>query len=205
MKIEAQNIGKQFAYRSILKDISFEVQSGTALGITGPNGSGKTTLIRILCGLIMPTKGKVIFYDNETRPLARENIFQYIGLVGPYLELYEDLTAEENISFFAGMKDINFRDGWIDTLFDRFGLSRYRKQVVRGYSSGMRQRLKYIFALMAKPEILFLDEPTSNLDNSGSQEVYAIMEEQKKQRILIFATNSVNEINFGDQQIDFYL
>ena len=103
------------------------------------------------------------------------------------------------------MKGIDFRDGWIDALFDRFALSRYRKQNVKGYSSGMRQRLKYIFALMAKPEILFLDEPTSNLDHAGSEEVYAVMEEQKREKILVFATNDVNEIKFGDQRIDFHL
>jgi heme exporter protein A len=132
-------------------------------------------------------------------------MYPHIGLVGPYLELYEDLTADENIRFFAGMKNIDFHNRWIDGLFERFALDKYRNEVIKGYSSGMRQRLKYIFALLTQPEILFLDEPTSNLDSAGSEQVYAIMEDQKNHKILIFATNLEAEIKFGEKQIGFHL
>jgi heme exporter protein A len=205
LKIVAEKVGKKFGLRTIIKGIDLEIESGSSLVITGPNGSGKTTLIRMLCGLVRPTEGKVTYFVNGQKPMLQEKTFAYIGLVGPYLELYEDLTANENIRFFAGLKNIDFQDPRIDDLFERFGLHSYRNQVIKGYSSGMRQRLKYIFALLAQPEVLFLDEQTSNLDSAGSEQVYTIMQEQKEDKILIFATNMESEIKFGDKQIGFHL
>ena len=205
MKIIAENLGKKFNTRMIIQDINLDIKSGAALVITGPNGSGKTTLIRLLCGLIRPTHGKVSYFTDANDMIPNEKIHQYIGLVGPYLELYEDLTATENIRFFAHMKKTAPDKPWINELFDRFALHTYRNQVIKEYSSGMRQRLKYIFALLSQPDVLFLDEPTSNLDSAGSEQVYRIMHEQKKNKMLIFATNVASEKQFGDEQIEFHL
>jgi heme exporter protein A len=205
MKIIAKNLGKKFNARAVIQDVNLNIKSGTALSITGPNGSGKTTLIRLLCGLVRPTHGKIDYFTNQNSTIPGEKIYQYIGLVGPYLELYEDLTAAENIRFFAHMKKRMPDKRWINELFERFALHTYRNQVIKEYSSGMRQRLKYIFALLSQPDILYLDEPTSNLDGAGSEVVYSIMKEQKRDKMLIFATNVASEIQFGDEQIEFHL
>jgi heme exporter protein A len=200
MKITVNNLTKLFAEKKIFKDINFEVKSGQSIAITGPNGSGKTTLIRILCGLIRPSEGSVIYSDGN-QILVEDQIFKHIGLVGPYLELYEELTAFENMSFFSRIRGTKDKDNRITQLIDRVGLHGREDDPVRTYSSGMRQRLKYVFALLHNPQVLFLDEPTSNLDTDGTSIVNEIMNEQKKDKLLIIATNEQNELKYGDFQI----
>jgi len=200
MKIEIKNIGKYFGERKIFSNINFEISSGTSVAITGPNGSGKTTLMRIISGLLNPTEGAVIYSNNDTELKDREK-FNHLGLVGPYLELYNDLTAMENLKFFSKMKRIKNDEDVILKLLDKMNLSGHEDDLVKNYSSGMKQRLKYVFALLDSPEILLLDEPTSNLDKEGINTVYNIMGNQKSNGILIIATNDEADLKFGDSQI----
>jgi heme exporter protein A len=200
MKLICQSVAKNFGTHRIFNDINFEVQSGQSIAITGSNGSGKTTLIRILCGLIRANSGK-IEYQNNHKTIPEEEIYHHIGLVGPYLELYEELSAYENMKFFAKMKRIKGFDQIIHSLLKRVRLEGRENDPVKNYSSGMRQRLKYVFALLNQPEVLFLDEPTSNLDSEGIETVYQIMEEQKQDKILIVATNDSADLKYGDRQI----
>ena len=200
MKIEVKNIGKYFGERKIFSDINFQISSGSSIAITGPNGSGKTTLMRIISGLLNATEGTVLYSNNGNLLKEREK-FAYLGLVGPYLELYNDLTAMENLNFFAKMKKIPDADSIITNLLIKMKLSGHENDLVKNYSSGMKQRLKYVFALMGSPEILLLDEPTSNLDREGTNTVYDVMEKQKSKGILIIATNDEADLKFGDTQI----
>lgn len=200
MKIILDHIGKYFGERKIFSNISFEISSGSSVAITGPNGSGKTTLMRIISGLINPTDGKVIFSKNDTELLPREK-YNNLGLVGPYLELYDDLTALENLRFFSKMKRLQNYEKTISDLMGKMNLSGHEIELVKNYSSGMKQRLKYVFALLDSPEILMVDEPTSNLDKEGINTVYEIMEYQKTKGILIIATNDEEDLKFGDKQI----
>ena len=198
LRIRADKIGKYFGEKRIFRNIDFDIQSGQSLAIVGPNGSGKTTLVRIISHLLLPTEGKIEYFINGT-PIDYQEIYKYVGLVGPYLEMYEDLTAYENLKFFAKMRDLNDPDPKIAKLMELMSLSGRENDLVRTYSSGMKQRLKYVFALLAEPEILILDEPTSNLDEQGIAVVYQIMEEYKKDRILIIATNENQDLKYGDQ------
>jgi heme exporter protein A len=200
MELKAEGLGKEFGEKKIFRDIGFHLHDGQSLAITGPNGSGKTTLIKILCGLIRPSTGS-LKYCRSGSEMGADQIFPAIGLVGPYLELYEELTARENIRFFIRMRNLHGMDDKIAGLFRLFNLSGREDDIVRTYSSGMRQRLKYITAVMHDPEVLFLDEPTSNLDSQGIACVYEVMERQKKERILIIATNDREDLKYGDQQI----
>jgi heme exporter protein A len=200
MKIEIKNIGKYFGERKIFSNINFEISSGSSVSITGPNGSGKTTLIRIISGLLNPTEGEVIYSDNGTILEEREK-FRHLGLVGPYLELYNELTAMENLKFFSKMKRISNDESIILNLLEKMNLSGHESDLVKNYSSGMKQRLKYVFALLDSPDILLVDEPTSNLDKEGINTVYDIMENQKSNGILIIATNDESDLKFGDSQI----
>ena len=196
----AEGLGKDFGEKKIFRDIGFHLHNGQSLAITGPNGSGKTTLIKILCGLIRPSAGS-LKYRRDSREMGADQIFPAIGLVGPYLELYEELTARENIRFFIRMRNLHNMDDKIADLLTRFHLNGREEDMVRTYSSGMRQRLKYITAVMHEPDVLFLDEPTSNLDSQGIECVYQVMERQKKDGILIIATNDREDLKYGDQQI----
>ncbi len=201
MKLIAEALSKNFSDFNIFKDISFETSSGQCLAITGRNGSGKTTLIRILSQLILPSKGKIALLKDSII-IPKERFYKYIGLVGPYLELYQDLTAQENLIFFARMKELKNYQDRIAQLMEIIGLKGRENDPVKTYSSGMKQRLKYAFALLNKPEILFVDEPRSNLDDQGIQTIYNIFEQQKKDKILIIATNESEDLKFADMQVD---
>jgi heme exporter protein A len=204
MKIELKSISKSFGYKQILKNINLELSSESSVAIIGPNGSGKSTLIRIICGLLRPTSGLILLSDNN-QFIFQEKHFNYIRLVAPYLELYERLTALENIIFFARLQNIKNIKQKILELFSLLHLNGYENEQVKNYSSGMKQRLKYIVALLSNPALLILDEPTSYLDEEGMHIIYRIMEEQKKENILIFATNNMDEIKYGDKIIELTL
>jgi heme exporter protein A len=204
MNIEVKSVYRYFGTRRILDNINLELSDYGAAVITGPNGSGKSTLIRIICGLLRPTSGQILLTDNG-KIIAKEKHHKYISLVAPYLELYDQLSAHENILLFAklyGIQNLNYK---ISALFEKLDLSGYEKEQVKTYSSGMKQRLKYIFALLSEPYILILDEPTSNLDENGIHLVNHIMEEQKKQKILIYATNDKHDLKYGDKIIELHL
>lgn len=201
MKLIVEKIGKNFGEKKILRDISFELSPGKSAAIVGPNGSGKTTLVRIICGLIRPSAGKVKYIEGDKQIVTQE-FYKAIGLVGPYLELYEELTARENLMFFAKMKRVSNISDKISSLMERLNLTGREDDQVRTYSSGMCQRLKYVFALIGDPKILILDEPTSNLDSDGIDRVYDIMNEQKKNNILLIATNDQMDLQYGDFQIE---
>ncbi len=200
MKLIADHISKFFGEKRVLKNITFELNSGQCLAVVGPNGSGKTTLLRILSALIPPSSGKVQYFDGQIL-LSKENIFTHTGFLGPYLELYDDLTAEENLNFFSRMRGLkDDRSTWWN-LMDRVGLGGREEDAVKTYSSGMKQRLKYVFALMHQPEILFVDEPRSNLDMQGIQIVYELLREQKSRGMLLIATNEEQDLAFADFRV----
>ena len=117
----AENLSKFFSDFKIFKDISFKISTGQSLAVTGKNGSGKTTLIRILSRLIQPSRGKILLY-NDDEIINKESFYKYIGLIGPYLELYQDLTAYENLVFFARMKEVENYSERIDFLMNMIGL-----------------------------------------------------------------------------------
>jgi heme exporter protein A len=201
MKLVMKNICKDYGYRRIFKGINTELKSGQSLAIVGPNGSGKTTLVKIICGLIRPSAGELTYFSVDGKAVSREEIYRHIGLVGPYLELYEELSAQENLNFFGKMKRVNRLPERITRLMSLVNLAGRENDPVKTYSSGMRQRLKYVFALLSEPEVLILDEPTANLDHSGVDCIYAIMENQKKNKMLILATNDEKDLIFGDLQV----
>lgn len=200
MELTAKRIVKRFGHFLVLKNISLKISSGSAIAITGPNGSGKTTLVKILCNLMAPTRGEVI-YQKDGKKIERENIFQYIGLVGPYLQLYQELSAQENIDFFARMRNLKNYSARVKQLMELFNLSGREHDAVKTYSSGMQQRLKYVCALLHEPEVLFVDEPRSNLDQAGIEAVYSILQEQKKDKILVISTNDQEDLTLADQII----
>jgi heme exporter protein A len=200
-QLKAQNLSKSFNNKSIFNNIDFELKSGQSLVITGHNGSGKTTLVRIISGLLSPTKGTIDYYQQSIK-IDNKNHYELIGLVGPYLQMYNVLTAWENLIFFSRIRQIKPNPIKLKELMKSLGIANRELDQVKSYSSGMLQRLKYVVALLHEPPVLILDEPTSNLDETGCQIVYDIMEKQRKNKILILATNDPREIQFGEKRID---
>jgi len=201
VRIEARDLQKQFNDRLIFSQINFSLQSGESLAITGPNGSGKTTLVRIISGLISPTSGQITYHING-KMYAPHEVYGLIGLVGPYLQLYLNLTAWENLEFFSRIRGLSVNKPKLKRLMAHFGLAGRELDLLKTFSSGMLQRMKYVVALIHQPEVLLVDEPTSNLDEEGSETVYRLLEEQQKEKILVVATNEPEEIRFGRKRVD---
>jgi len=201
MKLIVQKLRKEFNERIIFNNLTFEEKSGRCLAVLGANGSGKTTLLRVLSGLILPSSGTVQFSLDGSQVIKKEKLYQQIGFLGPYLELYQDLTANENLQFFARIRGLKNYQSRIDELMNTFGLNGREDDLLKTYSSGMKQRLKYVFALLHNPEVLFVDEPRSNLDASGIDVVYQTLETYKKDHLLIVATNDPDDLHLADRQV----
>ncbi|MFO7448454.1 MAG: ABC transporter ATP-binding protein [Ignavibacteriaceae bacterium] len=191
--IEVQDLNKTFGRRLIFNGINFNINESGITGITGPNGSGKSTLVKILAGLISPSGGKVI-HSNSSKEIIPEKLHNYMGFVSPYLVLYDEFSAQENLQHFAHIRDVQYNKDRINSLLDQFLLYNRRNDFVKTYSSGMKQRLKFIFALMHSPQLIILDEPTSNLDEEGKNSVYKIIEEEGKKAIVIVASNEKSDL-----------
>lgn len=186
--VEIENLVKFFGRRLIFNGINSSFHSGKVYGISGPNGSGKSTFVKILSCLISPTKGKVI-HKVENKIIAEEKLHNHIGFVSPYLFLYDEFTAEENLIHLSKIRGNKFDREFAKYLLEEYKLYERRNDQIKGYSSGMKQRLKFVFALLHKPSLLIFDEPTSNLDNNGKEKVYEFIQKMKSDKLIIIASN----------------
>ena len=191
--LTAESINKTFGRRLIFSGISFKLNSSTIFGVSGPNGSGKSTLVKIIANIISPSSGKLIHNLNGTE-IKPEKLHNHIGLVSPYLVLYDEFTAYENLNYFSEIRDVSFDKEKVDNLLNRFLLFNRKDDLVKTYSSGMKQRLKFIFALMHSPQLIILDEPTSNLDDEGKDVVYELVKEEAKKNIVIITSNEKTDL-----------
>ena len=170
--IEADGLTKKFGELVAVNNVSFTVERGEVFGLLGPNGAGKTTLIRMLSTLTAPTSGTariggydIIRDDDKVRTL--------IGLVSEKIIMYDRLTARENLWFFGKLYDIpdDVLEERIDELLELVKLSEWKDSLVGTFSTGMRQRMNVIRALLNVPQVLFLDEPTLGLDPQSTVEI----------------------------------
>ena len=198
--ILSSSLTKSFGRRLIFKEINFSWEKNGIFGISGPNGSGKSTLVKIIAGLISPTKGKII-HKNSDKEIIPEKLHDHIGFVAPYLVLYEEFTAWENLQIFAQIRGIELDKERVKKLLEDFLIYNRRNDLVKTYSSGMKQRLKFVFALMHLPEVLIFDEPTSNLDEEGKQVVYEIISNEAKERIVVIASNEKKDLDLCNETL----
>ncbi|HQF41561.1 MAG TPA: ABC transporter ATP-binding protein [Ignavibacteriaceae bacterium] len=196
--LEAQQLNKSFGRRLIFNDLTFKFDKPGVYGISGPNGSGKSTLVKIIAGIIAASKGKIIHLLNG-KIVTEENLHNHIGFVSPYLVLYEEFSTLENLKLFADIRGTEFNKERVDYLLNKFLLYKRKDDLLKTYSSGMKQRVKFIFALMHSPQLLILDEPTSNLDEEGKNSVYEIVKEESKTNIVIVASNERNDLELCDE------
>ena len=198
--IQVKELKKTFGRRLIFDNINFSLTANTIFGITGANGSGKSTLIKIIAGINSPTSGEII-YKNDDKEIISEELHNYIGFVSPYLVLYDEFSAWENLNYFANIRDVPFNKEKIEHLLNQFLLFNRKDDLLKTYSSGMKQRMKFIFALMHSPKIILLDEPTSNLDDEGKESVYRIIEKEGEQNIIIVASNEKSDLQFCKEKL----
>lgn len=196
--IQSQNLSKSFGRRLIFKDINFSWEQKGIFGISGPNGSGKSTLVKIVAGLIASSAGKII-HKNSDGEIVPEKLHNHIGFVSPYLVLYEEFSAWENLIIFSKIRGVSFDQEKVLYYLNQFLLENRKDDLVKTYSSGMKQRLKFVFALMHSPDILIFDEPTSNLDEEGKKVVYKIILKEGKNRIVIVASNEMKDLELCNE------
>ncbi|MCK5571477.1 MAG: ABC transporter ATP-binding protein [Bacteroidetes bacterium] len=197
--LSVSRLKKTFNRRVIFQNISFSVASSQTLLITGRNGSGKSTLLKILCGLLTPTGGDVRFEMHSPGTVDR---LATVGMVSPYLQMYDEFSAEENLRMALAIRGLPPDENRVDELLRSVGLQARRRDPVRAYSSGMKQRVKYAFALVHNPSVLMLDEPMANLDTEGIQMVRGIMGEHRSRGILAVATNDLTDVDHFDEQVN---
>jgi heme exporter protein A len=197
VRIELQKVTKRYGRLRVFRDIMAEVRSGQVLVLAGRNGSGKSTLLRIVAGLARPTKGQVVFYQDD-RALGAEERRRLTGLVAVDVAMYGELTAWENLSFFARVRGMRLTAEEGARLLSEVGLAGRGEDLVQTYSSGMRQRLKYACGLLHNPPFLLLDEPGSNLDEAGRRIVEELVARQRERGLVVLATNEPREVAYGD-------
>ena len=199
--VEAEGLWHRYAPGRGLEPISFSAGAPGALAVTGSNGSGKSTLLRILAGLLRPSGGSATIRVGGQGVPARARRHA-VGYAGADLMFYEELTAGENLEF-AGeaLGLIGARARALETLA-RVGLEPRANDPVRTLSSGMRQRLRLAFALLHGAPVLLLDEPGSHLDEEGSSLVRRIVEEQRRDHLVVIATNDERESRLAEQRIE---
>jgi len=192
--IETHALTKKFGDFTAVDHIELDVRRGEIYGFLGPNGAGKSTTIRMLCTLLKATSGTATVAGFDIEHDANE-VRKRIGLVSEKLIMYTRLTAEQNLSFFGRMYGIE--DGElkpkIKELLEMVKLTPFKDRSVGGFSSGMRQRMNVIRALIHDPEIIFLDEPTTALDPQSTKFVRDTILELKKDGHTIILTTHIME------------
>jgi ABC-type multidrug transport system ATPase subunit len=193
-RISVKNV--HFGYNDqndILTDITLSAQSGDVYGLYGNNGSGKSTLLKIISGLIQPTIGNVeIEIQNKT--VTHDSLRLHCGYCAPYIALYDEFTLFELCQYMSAIRGIPFSKDVYESIATTAQLKDQEHQLIRYYSSGMQQRAKLVLAVIHEPQILFLDEPTSNLDELGIEFVCTIIENfRNRSGIVCIATNEFRE------------
>ncbi len=192
--IRVEHVSKSFGDTQALRDISFHVYQGEYVALLGVNGAGKTTLIRILSTLTKPTSGHVELagFSTKKKPM---DVREQIGIVSHHTFLYEDLSAEENLKFYAKMYSFPQAEERIDLLLKQVNLNSRRYDLVRTFSRGMQQRLALARAILHQPKILLLDEPFAGLDVNASSMLSGLLDGfiEKDSTVLV----TTHDINFA--------
>jgi ABC-2 type transport system ATP-binding protein len=181
--IRVENLTKKFGNFTAVDSISFDVKKGEVFGLLGPNGAGKSTTLRVLSTLAHPTSGTakiggydIVHQDTEVRKL--------VGIVSEKMIMYDRLTARENLWFFGSLFEIpaDLLNQRIDELLELVQLTKWKNSLVGTFSTGMRQRMNVIRALLNMPQVLFLDEPTLGLDPQSSVEIREFVKKLNRER-----------------------
>ncbi len=198
IELKAKNLTRYFEQRCVFRGLNFELNQGNTLVVIGKNGSGKTTLLRILSGILSPSNGE-IHYALNGDDLKGGRLQKVISLVAPDLNLYDELTALENLMFLSKVQGFDLKEKDMIDKVDQVGLEKRAYDLLGSFSSGMKQRLKYVSALIKEPLVLLLDEPKANLDEEGILYLERVVQDQKQRGILIWATSNKEEKEYGDQ------
>jgi heme exporter protein A len=191
-RVVVADVSRHYGRRRALSRVTLRCEAGEILGLLGPNGAGKSTLLAILATLLAPSAGEVQYGTHTARDAGPELRAQ-IGLLGHDLYLYPELTARENLEFFASLYGLPNRAARVEEGLARAGLADRAGDVVSGYSRGMRQRLALERALLHRPRLLLLDEPFTGLDDrSATALVERLRELRARRHLVVVATHDLD-------------
>jgi heme exporter protein A len=201
VEVRARELGVRLGGRVVFAARSFDWEGPGVIAVTGANGSGKTTLLKVLAGLLAPGRGTVEWSEGG-RTLKAPAARARLGLVSPEIGLYEDLSALENLAFFAAARGQAWNEAEGESWLARLGLAGRGGERLSGYSSGMKQRVKLAFAMMGEPGLLLLDEPGSNLDEAGRSTLERMVEDAARRALVVVATNDPAEAAWAGRRIE---
>lgn len=194
MTILLSDTGKRFNRDWIFRHFTYTFEAGNSYAITGPNGSGKSTLLQAISGSMQLSEGN-IQYSTISSQLSIEEIYRHVSICAPYLELVEEMTLTEFLSFHQNFKD--FIPGiTIDKIISLLNLGNAAHKQIRYYSSGMKQRVKLAQCVFSDTSIVLLDEPCTNLDITGIELYHRLIEEYCSKRTVIVSSNDKVEYDF---------
>jgi ABC-type multidrug transport system ATPase subunit len=194
------NVSKTFNRELLFTRLNAAFTSGSATAITGRNGSGKSTLLKIIAGLQLPSEGKMELKINQ-KIIPTEKHYQYLSFAAPYIELIEEYTLQEMLTFYFKLKPLAPYLS-LDQLPDLLLLPKAKHKEIRSFSSGMKQRLKVGLAFFTEVPLLLLDEPTSHLDEEGKKWFHKNLQLVQDQRTIIIASNEEEEIESCAKKIN---
>jgi len=193
--IVTSNLVKRYGSFEALKGVSLSIEDGDLYCLLGPNGAGKSTLIRILTGLMKPTSGEVNIAGLDMKRDLKK-IREKVGLVSERVILYDRLTPVENLLFFSSMLRIEKRTALkrINSLLEKVDMIEWKDKPIRVFSTGMKQRVNFVRALLHEPSILFMDEPTLGLDPHSTRTIRNMVRELNESgRTIVLTTHIMSE------------
>ncbi len=187
-----ERVTKRFGGVTVLQELDFRVAEGEVFGLLGENGAGKTTALRLLCGVLKPTSGRVLVRGLEVSTRTRE-VRRMIGYLPEEPSMYERMSARELLHFFAGLYDVEEAEERAERMLELVGLAERADSKISTFSKGMRQRLSIARALLHEPPVLVLDEPTSGLDPLSARQLRRLIAEMSASRTVMLCTHHLQE------------
>lgn len=199
MKISLTDAGKRFNRDWIFRHFTYTFEQGQSYAITGPNGSGKSTLLQALSGSMLLNEGKVQYAMNGVQ-YNTENIYNYVSICAPYLEVIEEMTLTEFLDFHHGFKP--FLPGTsTENIITLLGLEKAANKQIRYFSSGMKQRVKLAQAIFSDVPLILLDEPCTNMDAAGIELYHQLINRYCSNRLVVVSSNDEVEYKFATKKI----
>jgi len=193
--IEVINLSKSFQNNKAVNNINFDIGENEIIGLLGPNGCGKTTTIAMILGLLKPTKGKILI-NKKNIENHRIDLLHKMNFISPYIELPKKLTVKQNLIVYGKLYSVSDIKGRIEYLSEKLRLGDLLSKITGELSSGQKNRVSLAKALINKPKVLLLDEPTASLDPEIGDFVRTFLEDYKKEMkiSILLASHNMNEV-----------